>query len=385
MGFAARFDDEGERVLDAVRDRLGIDPGPRRVGRFALRRRLGAGAMGVVFLAEDPQLERAVALKLLRPGRDDAQSCARLRREAKALARLRHPNIVAVHELGVHEDQVFVAMEYVEGEDLREWLSSGSRSTADVLARFTDAGHGLAAAHAAGIVHRDFKPDNVLVGADGRTQVADFGLAAGRLDSSTTSDASGLGETGDNSLTRTGTVLGTPAYMAPEALRGAPATIASDQFSFCVSLYEGLFGARPFCGASIDALIDAVARGPRPRAPRGSQVPRHVWAALRRGLATNPADRWPDMRSLVDALCPRAKRRRRVAVMFLALALGSAGAVAWAWEPSCGQAGQRIRETWNEPRAAALRSALEDASLADGDANRPRGRGRLRPLRGRLG
>ena len=192
---------------------------PIKIGRFTIVRELGAGGMGVVYVAYDEQLDRRVAVKLLRRAETDTQGKARLAREAQAMARLSHPNVVTVHEVGTHQDQVFVAMEFVDGGDLRSWLEQERRGWPAIVEAFRQAGEGLAAAHAAGIVHRDFKPDNVLVGHDGRVRVADFGLAHA-LDATvelgerepTISSSNKL----EQSLTRTGALMGTPAYMAPE-------------------------------------------------------------------------------------------------------------------------------------------------------------------------
>ena len=360
-------DGDAERVMAAVADRLGIGPEHRRIGRFDVEQRLGAGAMGVVYLARDADLERPVALKLLRATRKGEVARARLCREAKALACLRHPNVVAVHELGVYEDQVFVAMEYVAGCNLREWLAVRRRPVPELVARFVDAARGLAAAHDAGIVHRDFKPANVLVGDDGRTQVADFGLAARTFEAPSDTVEAYDERSSMSSLTRTGTVVGTPAYMAPEVLRGQTATPASDQFSFCVALYEALWGVRPFGAESFGGLLAEIERGARVE-DRSRPVPRAVKTVLRRGLDPDPARRWPDMRTLVKALAWRPGRRRAALAAAGLIAVGSSlGAVATQTDP-CGQAGERFAGTWNAERRAELRRAFDRSQLPDAPA-----------------
>ena len=265
------------------------------LGRYLVERRLGAGAMGVVYAARDPELDRAVAIKLVRPERAAEQH--RLVREAQALARLAHPNVITIHDVGRHGDDVYVAMERVDGPTLGTWAAA--RSHAARLAAIVAVGRGLAAVHAAGLIHRDVKPANVLVGADDRPRLGDFGLAAG-------DDAAFVdGGVDDTTLTATGAVVGTPAYMAPEVLRGEPATAASDQWSFAITAWEVLFGARPFAGADVAALRVAIDAGlPSTTRPR-AQVAR----VLRRALAPRPADRHRDVDALVAALTsPRAPR-----------------------------------------------------------------------------
>jgi tetratricopeptide (TPR) repeat protein len=292
-----------------------------KVGRYVVTGLVGAGAMSHVFAAHDPELDRDVAIKVLRPGARVDE--ARLQREAQALARLSHPNVVAVHDIGTVGGRLYVAMELVRGVTLSEWLRAKPRAPREVLAVYVAAGRGLVAAHALDIVHRDFKPDNVLVGDDGRVRVADFGLAA-MSDAAVAVDPA---EAAEATVTRTGALLGTPAYMAPEVLRGAPATPASDQLSFAVALYEGLHGHRPFSADTLGDLARTIERGPPPR-PARSRVPRWIDAAVRRGLAARPGDRYPSMQTFLDALeRDPAPRRRDAAVGLGALALLGAGLV----------------------------------------------------------
>src|SRR5258707_610263 len=227
--------------------------------------------MGVVYAAYDPELDRKVAVKLLRAEADTKSNAraaqARLLREAQAMARLSHPNVISVHDVGALGTQVFIAMEFVEGKTLTRWLKEKPLTPREIVQTFLQAGKGLAAAHAAGLVHRDFKPDNVLIGNDGRIKVLDFGLA--RAVEDVVGDAptlppqvvaSGLSTPRqlEARLTRSGAFLGTPAYMAPEQLLGKTIDARADQFSFCVALYEALYGERPFAANSIEEVASAV-------------------------------------------------------------------------------------------------------------------------------
>jgi serine/threonine protein kinase len=263
--------------------------------------------MGVVVSAHDVALDRKVAIKVVRPDRlaaEPEQGRARLLREAQAMARVSHPNVLTVHEVGTVDQDVFVVMEFVEGETLAAWMAGGPRPWRDVVRMFERAGRGLAAAHRAGLIHRDFKPENVLVTADGEVRVADFGLALSPgCRSAPTATALAL------SLTRTGSVLGTPIYMSPEQHRGEEVDARSDQFSFCVALYEALCGCRPFAGDSSGELLAAITER-RLTAPVRA-VARWLRAAVHRGLRPLPADRWPDMEALVDALSRDPARTRR--------------------------------------------------------------------------
>jgi serine/threonine protein kinase len=479
-----------------------------RIERYTILERLGAGGMGVVHSAYDPTLERKVALKLLHTASRDtaAQARARLKREARALAKLHHPNVVTVYEVGMVDGHVYLAMELVEGRSLNEWQKSPeARDWRHVIQIYLAAGRGLSAAHAAGLVHRDFKPANVLLGSDGRVVVTDFGLArltsgttplpdaasvpsapvwgmdlqelrtpdtrpvehaatpaarartpetrreaepdakndpnndakndpnndakpdpnndakrdaAGDVPGDATIDAAGdptpgaaLGLTPEadidatpdvspplvagaghpddtvlhdagpgmarrlhevgmdplslDRLTRTGMVLGTPAYMAPEQHAGDPVDARTDQFSFCVSLYESLYGTRPFAGANPDELCNAIRAGRVATPPRGSAVPRRVRRVLLRGLSADPDDRFPAMHQLLDALeraaRPRVMRVLAVAgavvvattVLVLALLVGRSRAMGKDDPCTVGLAG-----AWDDHVAAAVRTAL---------------------------
>jgi serine/threonine protein kinase len=297
------------------------------LGRYTLVEKLGSGAMGVVFRAEDRELSRDVAVKVLhRP--DDALT-ERLVREARSMAQVNHPNVVAVYDVGTTDAITYIAMELVPGTSLRAWQQT-QRTASEILVAYVAAGRGLAAAHRSGIVHRDFKPDNVLLGKDGRVRVTDFGLAASRATDGVEPDAS---LSGDLSLTRSGTVMGTPAYMAPEQFEGGNVDARTDQFNFCVALYEALYGERPFVGKSFEDLYDSVASGKVRPAPAESRVSNAVRAIVLRGLAVKPGDRYPTMGHLLDDLArDRAKpwRRASIAAASLAVLLGVGFAADWA-------------------------------------------------------
>ncbi|MCB9754375.1 MAG: serine/threonine protein kinase [Myxococcales bacterium] len=294
---------ELERLRSAVKARLfQRAEEPLRIGRFRVLRCVGQGGMGMVFAAHDDVLQRTVALKLLRP----ELSSASLTDEAHALARLSHPNVVGIYDVGVHDGQHFIAMEFVDGCTLGAWLRGG-RALSEVINVFVAAGRGLAAAHAVGLVHRDFKPDNVLVGRDGRPRILDFGLARPPDRRSDTPAAVPPLPAGcaaeETALTQDGVLLGTPAYMAPEQHLGEPADARSDQFSFAVALYEAVYGSRPFRGDDIRTLSLAIVRGAlqRPPTPR-YDVPPWLDALLERALRVSPDSRFPSMDALVEEL-----------------------------------------------------------------------------------
>jgi len=278
--------------------------------------------MSVVHAAYDPELDRNVAIKLVR-GNDlelggRGRGRARLIREAQTMAKLSHPNVVTVYDVGIHDGSVYIAMELVEGQGLDEWLEQLVRPWREVLSMFFQAGLGLAAAHEVGIAHRDFKPSNVLVGDDGRARVVDFGLARpSQADGSEAAilDASDVylegaatirldesKDGGGEEVTMTGVVLGTPAYMAPELHDGREADLRADQFAFCVSLYEGVYGMRPFAGETLEERAAEVEAGRVRPAPPGTRVPRWLYNIIVRGLGFQPESRHPTMKSLLAAI-----------------------------------------------------------------------------------
>lgn len=323
--------------------------------RYRIERELGRGGMGIVYLADDRSLERKVALKVA-AGRSSEVELARLQQEARVMAKLSDPGIVTVFEAGMHEEHVFLAMEFVPGGTLRDWMDVESRSWRTVVRMFIDVARPLAAAHRAGIVHRDFKPHNVLLGLEGRPKIADFGLA--RLPhASSTHPGSSLGV---SSLTVTGAALGTPAYMAPEQADGQEATPASDQFSFFVTLYEALTGARPYTGKTVAALMLEVTSKPPPDPPG---VPRRLTRLLRRGLAFSPVQRCASMDDVVRELeaivsAPRRRARTLAVVGGLSLAgsIGFASALSVEPEPCAVEHIQSATaRVWNEEVQASVR------------------------------
>ncbi len=357
-------DIEARRVKAEVHRRLLDDDvaAPVTIGRFAVLGRVGQGGMGVVYSVYDEQLDRRVALKLIR-GEANTELRRRLQREAQALAKLSHPNVVTVFEVGVHEQQVYLVMEYVRGPTLRLWISP-ERTSDEILATYVQAGRGLAAAHAAGLVHRDFKPDNAIVGEDNRVRVLDFGLARRH------EEAEDLTVTGvslsqptalDTPLTVTGSTMGTPAYMAAEQFLGESIDHRSDQFSFCVALWEALCGERPFAGANRTDLIRAVTRGEVRPVPRQAKLPAWVAAMLVRGLAVSPADRWPSMDALLDAIDRRRKPRRMVPMVAASIAVaGVAAATLWVAdrERPCSHARASIDAVMDPARVEVLGAQL---------------------------
>lgn len=295
------------------------------LGKYRLDRIVGSGGMGVVWAAVDPDLDRTVAIKVLRVAGDDPLLRSRLLREARAMARLKHGNVLTVYEVGTHKNRDYIAMELIEGSSLDGWLTT-KPARPQIVAAMMAAGRGLAAAHAAGIVHRDFKPHNVLRDQDGRVLVTDFGLARGQIEDQSEAPlelavtgnaglAGGSGPGGiadgsqsrrrvmdsvlDSPLTQTGVLIGTPAYMAPEQFLGGVPDPRTDQFAFCVAMWEALTGARPFRGGSLDELQQAAKRGVSTVV---ADLPKSVRAVLQRGLEPDPDKRWPDMTSLLAAL-----------------------------------------------------------------------------------
>ncbi len=305
-------------MTDGVEDEAPVEERLERgtsVDRYVVLYELGSGGMGVVYAAYDPQLDRKVGLKLLHANSRSERARTRLLREAKAIARITHPNVVTVHDVGTFEGRVFVAMEYVEGLTLRRWLQERKRGWQETLLVLQAAGRGLSAAHGGDLIHRDFKPDNLLVTDAGRAVVLDFGLARRtssrdeNLESPASSDdESSFRPTSDEpDLTRTGAKLGTPAYMAPEQHLSAPTDARTDQFSFCVVAWEALYGARPFAGSTSREARYAVLKG-EILEPGDSEVPPGVRRVLERGLSLDPEERYYDMRTLLAALSKAPRR-----------------------------------------------------------------------------
>lgn len=361
---------------------VSIAPGQTLVGRYTVLNKLGSGGMGEVVAAYDSRLDRRVALKLLRYEWDNGQSQhdleTRMLREAQAMARLSHPNVVAIYDVGTLEDgAIFIAMEMVEGQTLRQWCEKTPRTWREILTVYLAAGRGLAAAHEAGLIHRDFKPENVLVGNDSRVRVTDFGLA--RADGSPPLEVPARTPVPlppgalDSPLTQQGTLLGTPRYMAPELLRAEPADARSDVFAFCVALYEALYKQHPFSRATQPESKQAQLEGRVKPPPEGTQVPAWVAETLLPGLRADPAQRPGSMQKLVTALedDPEARRRvRRRNVGLTALVTGLAGLTLWSWfqlghrEPPCAHLERRLAGTWDDAVKARMKQAFLGTQLA---------------------
>jgi tetratricopeptide (TPR) repeat protein len=351
------------------------------IGRFFVLGPLGAGGMGEVYAAYDPELDRKVAVKVLRAKLSDTErGAAYLLREAQATAKLQHPNVVVIYDVGTVDENVFIAMELVDGETVKTWLKARP-SWREVLAVFVAAGRGLAAAHAANLVHRDFKPDNVMITRDGQVRVMDFGLAR-PVDAAPSAELPAVADAApkpapylEADLTRTGAQVGTPAYMAPEQfIPGGTIDARTDQFTYCVALYEALYGDRPFGTDQVDVLRLRAAAGSVQPAPSQSRVPLWVRRAVLRGLRPKREERWGSMGELLAALTndPAVRHRRwftvaaGAALLLLAAAgarrLGGAGAPAL-----CGGAASRLAEVW-EPSGgpSSRREAVRRAFVSTG-------------------
>ncbi|MEM7351975.1 MAG: serine/threonine-protein kinase, partial [Acidobacteriota bacterium] len=338
------------------------------LGRYVVLGSIGSGGMGDIFSAYDPELDRKVAIKILHrrvltsEARDVAQ--ARLRREARAVAKLAHPNVVSIYDVGTVGECLFVAMELIAGQSLAEWLEQTQPPWQRIVETFEQAGRGLAAAHRAGLVHRDFKPSNVMLAADGRVRVVDFGLARSLDPQSAEAAAVGARQEaagspppdlpGSAAWTRTGLVQGTPAYMAPEQQKGQKVDARADQYSFCVALFQALYGELPSADVTQEATPSPAA-DKAPEAPRG-RVPATVRQVLLRGLQPDPDDRYPTMDALLADLAVDPSRRRRQ-LIGLAATLLTAVALVLLWprdELLCTGAERRLAGIWDVPRQTAI-------------------------------
>jgi len=367
-------------------------PAPHRIGRFTVLEEIGRGGMGIVYSAYDPTLDRRVAVKVLRADAAEGTGTAgraRLLREAQATARLSHPNVITVYEVGTLGDDVFVATEYIEGETLRRWIGTGDdrKEWPEILRAYIQAGRGLAAAHEAGLVHRDFKPENVLVDENGRARVLDFGLARAVGDAA---GISGVVDVDDDEsptesrrrssanlevpITWDGAVMGTPSYMAPEQHSGGRVDARSDQFAFCIALYEALHGERPFQGPDVLSLRTNIVSGERAEVPARYPVPAWLDAVLDRGLRIKPVDRFESMEDLLGELSRDRSRRRRRVQLGLGLAFaGFGGALAYgtlfgrvtggAGDP-CADQSDKLDAVWGDVKSEEVRAAFEGTGLA---------------------
>lgn len=359
-----------------------------RLGRLELIARIGSGGMGEVYTARDTELDRQVAVKLVRSDSDSRDATARIVREAQMMARVTHPNVVRIYDVGRIEDagridsRVYITMEYVQGTTLRDWVEAAPRTWREILEHYVRAGRGLAAAHRTGLVHRDFKPSNVLVGDDDRVLVADFGLArsiAGDADNSET--ASGIGRMSPASPSRSaqpvtmqGAVVGTPGYMSPEQLQAAPVDARSDLFSFCVALYEALHGVRPYAGRTVQSLLAAIEAGEISPPMHTIRVPKRVEKAIARGLRAEPGRRYAAMDELLAELERALGRPGRAlglgAMVAVTLVAGSAGAGLgpFAAVDPCRSAGTGMAEIWSPAREQELRTRFAGTGLDFADA-----------------
>ncbi len=358
-------------------------PTGARAGRYLILGELGRGGMGVVYKAYDPELDRRIALKVLSisQGKDSQAIRARdrLLREAKALAQLSHPNVVAAFDVGTLGEDVFVAMELVEGKSLREWIEQEQPGIWQKIKVMIAAGHGIAAAHQAGLVHRDIKPDNIIVGDDGRVRVLDFGLARAAVTEKPTptedTEEEAPGEalpamsadltSGGNFLampmTLAGAIVGTPGYMAPEQYLSGAIDEQTDQYSFCVTLYETLYGCRPFQSSRFKKLRKKVLAGQLDPPPSDVTVPARYRRILLRGMAVTSAERYPSMSALLGELAqdPRLHKRRWLAIFAVCTLVATSFAGAYAWQESryqlCAGADRHLTRVWDRKVSGQVR------------------------------
>lgn len=363
------LDFDSQRLRNRLRAKMfGVDASPVTIGRFVVLDTVGSGGMGVVYAAYDEELDRRVAVKLLRSSREEDASVGkgRLQREAQALAKLSHPNVVQVYEVGTFDDRVFLAMEFLSGPNLRAWLVDEPRPWQQVLRHFIEAGEGLAAAHREGIIHRDFKPANVLFGGDGRVRVVDFGLARASGPAREPQELPS-GEFKERAfaveLTQTGEIMGTPAYMSPEQARYEGVDARSDQYSFCVALYEALFGRRPHVGLSTAEVLIAVAEGKVDPPPRNTKVPARVVRAIMRGLSCEPSARFPSMEALLAQLSLEDRGRWRL-LGAGTLAVAGLGAFMFMGEAECPSFESDLNDAWGPDHRAAIQTAFVDSGAS---------------------
>ncbi|MEM9462745.1 MAG: serine/threonine-protein kinase [Myxococcota bacterium] len=405
---------ERARVFEAMFE---VPAEPQQLGRYVVLGTLGKGGMGTVLEAFDRTLDRKVAVKVLHQELDKKHA-ARLLREAQAMAKLSHPNVVQVYDADTLGGQTFVAMELVQGQTLKAWMKQDpSPDWRQCVKVFIQVGQGLAAAHAEGLIHRDFKPGNAIVDDKGRARVLDFGLArwtevrpteeeglararaqtqgdtladtsvpqsatthtmAGRVMKSRTigtrqargTDEPTLDQASNQALTKTGTVLGTPAYMPPEQMKGQEADTRSDQFSFCIALWEAIYGLRPFEGGNMVGLMISMVRGEVRPAPKGSRVPARLRTVLLRGLAVDPTKRWPSMEALLTQLrtlvAPNTRRWMALGVTVGLAALGGGLAMPQVlkMQDRCTGAPAQMDGIWDDERRGQVQAAILGTELS---------------------
>lgn len=359
----AERDLEGQRLLDRLRSKMfGVETGLTRIGRWQILQKLGRGAMGTVYSAHDPELDRRVAIKVLHGIDPDAAQARiiRLRREAQAMARVQHPNVVQVYDVCVDAAQPYVVMELIDGQTLRVWQERPGHHWRELVRAYLGAARGLAALHAAGVIHRDFKPDNALLDTEARVRVVDFGLV------SAAPSMNGAESPRPDALTREGALIGTLAYMSPEQLSGRHGDAPSDQFSLCRSLFEGVYHVRPFVGQDPEALLAEIREGvSRPPNPLGA--PHKLFACLRRGLAYRPEHRFASMQALADTLEQCLSRRPgRAALVFGGLmAVGLTAGLRLTEHTVCDLGEQELVGAWDERQQAVIQNAFVGQGLPD--------------------
>lgn len=356
-----------------------------QLGRYVILQLRGEGGMGVVYSAYDPNLDRRVALKLLKTeGEQSTDAGARLRREAQMLAKVSHPNVVAVHDCGTFGDTVFVEMEFVDGVTLREWAKG--KTWREIVLAFIDAGRALEAVHRVGIIHRDFKPSNVLVDRQGRVRVLDFGIARTNEDDLVPLPSARVKDTGDSedtrpmdvppevrssrmvldiAETRRGTATGTPPYMPPEQWKGVALDARADQYAFAASLFFVLYGKLPYEDPDHRKMASDKARGAVAERPKGGEVPRYVDRALVRALAYEPADRFPSMTELLAAIERDPAEKKRRTALFALLGAGALGALVFGFRYEagrdarvCAATADRMVGVWDEEKGARVKAGI---------------------------
>lgn len=339
-----------------------------RVDRYVLKRKLHGGSMGTVFEAYDPELERRVAIKLVVPRRRH-RTAETLRNEARAMSLVRHPNVIEVLSIGSFAQGIYIAMPFIEGKTLKRWLADEERSIPEILAAFVDAAKGLSAAHAVGIVHRDFKPENVMIGNDGTVVVLDFGIAVPGEPETGEVSRELLVQTDPRSAQR---IVGTPHYLAPEQFALDTLGPATDQFAYCVALYEAVFGTDPFGTDEVAARADAVTRGLRV-VPPDNGVPTRVRNAILRGLKPEPSQRFPSMEALIDELNARPRRRSPAVVLACGavLSIAALSLQGLGDHSSCKSASEYRTELWPESRRRNVEAGLAESTLAYAAHARP--------------
>lgn len=375
-----RYKTSHERDADGAYARGSI------LGRYAIIKVIGSGGMGIVYAAYDPELDRRLAIKVLRPDLSHTDEVGMwLLAEAKAMARLSHPNVCTIYEIGTVDNSVFIAMEYVDGQTLAQWLGAQKRSWREVLAVMASAGRGLASAHKAGIVHRDFKPTNIMIDRDDRVRIMDFGVAYRVTEGIRATDKEVHAASSNPAIEIPGiaasSFVGTIGYIAPEQIDKPSADERSDQFAFCVTLYEALYRHKPYRGTSLAEVMVAFERGDHPDFPQQPRVPRWLVQVVAQGLALDPAERHQSMDALIKSIeqIPRRRRAALIGVTGVSLLLAVVVATVWLTRQTsqqhhraCSSAIERVEAVWNQQRSASVATALAKAGIPDAAAQQIR-------------